>query len=140
MAGPPRKFGVVICYEAIFPDLVRRFTKNGAELLINISNDGWYGRSAAPEQHLAMARVRAIENRRWLLRGTNNGHTVVVDPYGRITGEIPVDTRAVLAAAFDYRSDLTPYVRWGDWVAWLCVALSAACLFFRMRKQSRRAD
>ena len=61
-------FGVFICYEAIFPDEVRRFTANGAELLINMSNDGWFGRSSAPAQHLMMARVRAVENRRWLLR------------------------------------------------------------------------
>ena len=81
-------FGTFICYEAIFPDEIRRFTANGAELLINISNDGWFGRSAAPAQHLMMARVRAVENRRWLLRDTNNGFTVSVDPYGRIVARI----------------------------------------------------
>jgi apolipoprotein N-acyltransferase len=76
-AGPT--FGVFICYEAIFPGEVRQFTANGAQLLINISNDGWFGRSAAPAQHLMMARVRAVESRRWLLRDTNNGYTVSVD-------------------------------------------------------------
>ena len=81
---PGGKFGVFICYEAIFPAKCARFTANGAELLINISNDGWFGRSAAPAQHLMMARVRAVENRRWLLRDTNNGFTASVDPYGRI--------------------------------------------------------
>ena len=71
---PAGRFSVFICYEAIFPNEVRRFVLDGADLLINISNDGWFGRSAAPAQHLAMARVRAVENRRWLLRDTNNGY------------------------------------------------------------------
>ena len=86
---PGGTFGAFICYEAIFPNEVRRFTAGGAELLINISNDGWFGRSSAPAQHLMMARVRAVENRRWLLRDTNNGFTVSVDPYGRIVASFP---------------------------------------------------
>ncbi len=114
--------GVFICFEAVFPDEVRRLAANGANVLINISNDGWFGRSAAPEQHLMMARVRAVENRRWLLRGTNNGYTVVVDPYGRYTARMEPDKRGVLSADYGFRSDLTLYTRWGDWLAWLCVA------------------
>ena len=70
---PGGRFSVFICYEAIFSNEIRRFAKNGAQLLINISNDGWFGRSSAPAQHLMMARVRAVENRRWLLRCTNTG-------------------------------------------------------------------
>src|SRR6185437_2627391 len=118
---PAGKFGVFICYEAIFPNEVRRFTMNGAELLINMSNDGWFGRSSAPAQHLMMARVRAVENRRWLLRCTNNGFTVVVDPYGRIVAKLPTDIRGELDAPYDFRSGLTPYARFGDWFAWLCL-------------------
>lgn len=121
---PGGKFGVQICFEAVFPDLVRRFVANGAELLINISNDGWFGRSAAPEQHLAMARVRAAENRRWLLRATNNGYTVAVDPYGRIVARLAPDTRSVLTAPFAFRNDRTLYSRFGDWLAWLSVVAS----------------
>ena len=90
------------------PGAVRHFTANGAELLINISNDGWFGRSAAPAQHVMMARVRAVENRRWLLRDTNNGFTVDVDPYGRTVAELPTDIRGQLDAPYDFRSDLTP--------------------------------
>jgi apolipoprotein N-acyltransferase len=119
---------VFICYEAIFPGEVRRFTAGGAELLVNISNDGWFGRSAAPSQHLMMARVRAVENRRWLLRDTNNGFTVAVDPYGRIVTRMPTDIRGELDAPFDFRTDVTPYVRFGDWFAWLCVVVSFALL------------
>ncbi len=116
------KFGVFICFEAVFPDLVRRFAANGAEVFVNLSNDGWFGRSAAPEQHLMMARVRAVENRRWLLRGTNNGFTVSVDPYGRYAARLATDVRGALDAPYDLRSDRTLYTRWGDWVAWLSLA------------------
>jgi apolipoprotein N-acyltransferase len=125
---PDGSFGVFICYEAIFPAEVREFTRNGAQLLINISNDGWFGRSAAPAQHLMMARVRAVENRRWLLRDTNNGFTASVDPYGRIVAELPTDVRSELDAPYDYRAGLSPYVRFGDWFAWLCVMASLALL------------
>jgi apolipoprotein N-acyltransferase len=132
---PDGTFGVFICYEAIFPSEVRRFEDNGAELLITISNDGWFGRSAAPEQHLMMAQVRAVENRRWLLRDTNNGFTVAVDPYGRIIDRLPTDIRGVLEAHYDFRSDRTLYARWGDWFAWLCVAASGLLGIEGLRKQ-----
>ena len=125
---PGPTFGVFICYESIFPDQVRRFTAGGADLLINISNDGWFGRSSAPAQHVMMARVRAVENRRWLLRDTNNGFTVSVDPYGRIVAQLPTDIRGQLDAPYDFRSDLTPYARFGDWFAWLCVIASITLL------------
>jgi apolipoprotein N-acyltransferase len=121
---PGGRFAVFICYEAVFPNEVRRFAKNGADLLINVSNDGWFGRSSAAAQHLMMARVRAVENRRWLLRDTNNGYTVSVDPYGRIAAELPTDIRGELDAPYDFRSGLTLYARFGDWFAWLCVIAS----------------
>ncbi len=127
-------FGAFICYEAIFPDEVRRFASGGAELFINISNDGWFGRSAAAEQHLRMARVRAVENRRWLLRVTNNGFTVSVDPYGRIFSPLPPDVRAAVDLPYDFRTDETIYTRFGDWFAWLCVLVSVILLVLTLRK------
>jgi apolipoprotein N-acyltransferase len=124
---PGGRFSVFICYEAVFPDEVRRFVRAGAGLLVNISNDGWLGRSSGPTQSLLMARMRAIENRRWLLRDTNNGFTASIDPYGRIVASLPVDVRDALDAPYGFRGDLTLYTRWGDWFAWLCVAI-ALCL------------
>jgi apolipoprotein N-acyltransferase len=121
-------FGIFICYEAIFPNEVRQFAADGADLLINISNDGWFGRSAAPEQHLRMARVRAVENRRWLLRATNNGFTVSVDPYGRVFSPLPPDVRAAVDLPYDFRTDETIYTRFDDWFAWLCVIVSVILL------------
>jgi apolipoprotein N-acyltransferase len=127
---PGGTFGTFICYEAIFPGEIRRFAANGAQLLINISNDGWFGRSAAPAQHLMMSRVRAVESRRWLLRATNNGYTAAIDPYGRIVASLPTDIRGQLEAPYGFRSDVTPYARFGDWFAWLCVIASVALLGF----------
>ncbi len=118
------KFGTYICYEAIYPGEVREFANGGANLLINISNDGWFGKSAAAEQHLRMARVRAVENRRWLLRVTNSGITAAVDPYGRTFSSIPREVRGAADLPYDFRTDLTLYTRMGDWFAWLCVIVS----------------
>src|SRR5579859_3203909 len=118
------KFGTYICYEAIYPGEIREFTDRGANLLINISNDGWFGKSAAAEQHLRMARVRAVENRRWLIRVTNSGITAAVDPYGRTFTSIPRDVRGAADLPYDFRTDRTLYSRFGDWFAWLCVIVS----------------
>ena len=133
---PEGRFGTFICFEAVFPEGVRRFTASGAELLINISNDGWFGRSAAPAQHLMMARVRAVENRRWLLRDTNNGYTVSVDPYGRMVAALPTDVRTQLDAPYDFRSNMTLYARFGDWWAWCCVIASVALLVLSLSKHT----
>jgi len=122
------KFGVYICYEAIYPGEVREFAANGANLLINISNDGWFGESAAAQQHLLMARVRAVENRRWVLRVTNSGLTAAIDPYGRIDQRIPRDVRGAIDLPYDFRTDITLYTRFGDWFAWMCVLVSVILL------------
>src|SRR6202142_3119243 len=137
---PEGSFGVFICYEAIFPAQVREFTLSGAQLLVNISNDGWFGRSSAPAQHLMMARVRAVENRRWLLRDTNNGFTASIDPYGRVIAELPTDVRTELDAPYGFRMGVSPYVRFGDWFAWLCVIVSLAILIFVGRAPKLRLE
>lgn len=138
ISGNP--FGVFICFEAIFPNEVRRFTLAGANVLVNISDDGWFGGSGAPEQHLAMARVRAVENRRWLLRDTNDGVTVSVDPYGRIAARLPANIRGELDAPYGLRTDLTPYVRWGDWLPWVCAIASLVLLLFGARDRKRSVN
>ncbi len=123
-------FGIFICYESIFGDEVRLFVQNGAEVLINISDDGWYGDTSAPWQHLNMARMRAIENRRWLLRDTNTGVTTAIDPHGRGVFTTPRHIRAAFAFPFDYRVGTTLYTRFGDWFAWLCALLSVTAILF----------
>jgi apolipoprotein N-acyltransferase len=123
------RYGVFICYEAVFADEVREYSALGAEVLVNISDDGWYGDTSAPWQHLNMARMRAIENRRWLLRDTNNGVTAAIDPNGRVRQSIPRHQVGALPAQFGFRDDVTFYTAHGDVFAWLCVllALAMAC-------------
>jgi len=120
------RYGVFICYEAVFASEVRQFARLGAQVLVNISDDGWYGDTSAPWQHLNMARMRAIENRRWLLRDTNNGVTASIDPYGRVRQSIPRHQVDALAAEFGYRSDITFYTAHGDVFAWICALLALA--------------
>jgi apolipoprotein N-acyltransferase len=121
--------GVFICYESAFPAEVRQFAKRGANLLVNISNDGYFGKSAAREQHLAIARMRAVENRRWLLRVTNDGITAAIDPAGRVTDHWTMYREAVGRMSFSYTSGTTFYTEYGDWFAWGCLLASAAALF-----------
>ena len=128
MPSQEGRLAIFICYEAVFPALVRQFVQRRAEVLVNISNDGWFGRSAAPAQHLNMARVRAVETRRFLLRATNTGITAVVDPYGRIVAQAPAFTRTVLRAGFSPRRELTWYVQYGDWFASLSALAAVAAL------------
>ena len=120
-------YAAFVCYESIFGDEIRQFVKNGAEVLVNISDDGWYGDTGAAWQHLNMVRMRAIENHRWILRSTNTGVTAAIDPAGRVTASIPRHIRTSLHAAFGYETDTTFYTAHGDLFAYACafIALSA---------------
>ncbi len=126
------KIGAFICYESIFPDEVRQFALRGAQVFVNISNDGWFGESGAPGQHLNMARMRAIENRRWLLRATNTGITAAIDPLGRVVARAPRNQRIALQAPYAPIAELTFYTRHGDWFAWTCVVISLLGLLVRV--------
>ena len=123
---PVGRFGVVICYEAIFPDEVREFFLGGADFLVNITNDAWFGRSAAPAQHLAMAALRAVENRAYLIRAANTGISAIVAPDGRIVRASGLFTPAVLSAAITPRTGVSLYTRYGDLFAWGTVAVALA--------------
>ena len=132
------RYGVFICYEAVFADEVRQFAQLGGEVLVNISDDGWYGDTSAPWQHLNMARMRAIENRSWLLRDTNNGVTAVIDPYGRVRQSIPRHQIDALPAQYGFRDDITFYTAHGDVFAWLCVLLSIVVLAWSLKRELKR--
>jgi apolipoprotein N-acyltransferase len=141
-AGTAR-LGVFICYESVFPGEVREFANHGADVLVNLSNDGWYGDSGAYAQHLNQTRMRAIENDRWILSATNTGVTASLDPYGRIVARLPRKQRAALVAPYALTSVTTFYTRYGDWFAWLCAIISAAALltrFGRYRKAGKKAE
>jgi apolipoprotein N-acyltransferase len=115
---------VTICYEAIFPDHVREFTARGAELLVNITNDGWYGTSSATYQHFEMAAFRAVENGKYLVRAANTGITGVVDPRGRVVERTAVFDRGVLVRDVPFVGGTTFYARHGDVFAWSCLAVA----------------
>ncbi len=131
------KLGVFICYESIFPDEVRQFAADGAQVLVNISNDAWYGDSGAYAQHSEQTRMRAIENNRWLLNGTNTGLTAAIDPYGRIAATVPRKLRTVLQAPYALSDVTTFYTRHGDWFASMCAIISVAALLSRLFRRAR---
>ena len=140
-AGSTR-LGVFICYESVFPGEVREFADQGAQVLVNLSNDGWYGDSGAYAQHLNQTRMRAIENDRWLLSATNTGVTASIDPYGRTVVRLPRKKRGALVAPYALTSVTTFYARHGDWFCWLCAIISAGALVMRfaIRKKAEASS
>jgi apolipoprotein N-acyltransferase len=139
-----QELGVFICYESVFPDDVRQFAANGAQVFVNISNDGWYGDSGAYAQHLNQTRMRAIENNRWLLSTTDTGVTASIDPWGRVVARIPRKERTTLVAPYALTSVTTFYTRNGDWFAYGCAIISIAVLLSRLsffdRKNRKKAE
>jgi apolipoprotein N-acyltransferase len=130
-----QRLGVFICYESAFPDLVREFAQRGADVLVNISNDGYFGHTEARQQHLLLGRMRAVENRRFVVRATNDGITAVIDPAGRIVRELPPYQQVAARVNYGSVKDTTFYSRHGDWFAWVClgtgIALAARELVLR---------
>ena len=124
------KFGVVICYEVIFPDLVRRMATAGAEFLVTITNDAWFGDSSAPSQHFSMVVFRSVENHLAFARAANTGISGFIDPVGRIIEASPIFTQAALQAEIPIRQTKTFYSRHGDVFAYGCMLISLLfCLY-----------
>jgi apolipoprotein N-acyltransferase len=115
---PDGAFSVLICYESIFPRLARRFVAGGAELLVNVTNDVWYGRSSMPFQHASMAVMRAIENRRSLARSANSGVSMLIDPYGRVMARTAIFEEGFLVERLPVVSERTFYTTYGDVFPW----------------------
>jgi apolipoprotein N-acyltransferase len=128
-------YGTFICYESIFGDEIRHLPQQGADVLINISNDGWYGDTSAAWQHLNMVRMRALENHRWVLRSTNTGVTAAIDPRGRVTMAAPRHIRTSLHVPFGYERDITFYAAHGDLFAYLCALITALLLAASLRRR-----
>jgi len=115
------KFGTAICYEVIFPELVREFPDEGADFLVSITNDAWFGRSAAPYQHFAMAGFRAVENRRTLVRAANTGVTGVIMPNGAVSARTGIFTEGYVIRDIPLVTEKTFYTKYGDVFAYLCL-------------------
>jgi apolipoprotein N-acyltransferase len=117
-------FGILICYEAIHKDLARRMVHAGAEFLVNITNDAWFGDTNCPEQHLMLASFRAVENRVYLVRCANTGISAVVDPLGRISERTSLFNEALRVETIRLANIPSVYQKWGDWLPRLCSLIS----------------
>jgi apolipoprotein N-acyltransferase len=122
LKGAP--FGTVICYEVIFPDLFRGFASGGAGFMANITNDAWFGRTSGPWQHLGTLPLRAVENRIAIARAANTGVSALIGPDGRVGPTLPLFERGFLTLSVPLRSRTTLYTRFGNWLVYVCLALS----------------
>ncbi len=132
------KIGVLICAEVIFPELSRGYVLAGSRLLVNITNDAWFGRSSAPYQHLSMTVFRAVENRVPLVRAANTGVTAIIDSKGHIRGMTQIFKEAYLTGEIRLGEGGTLYTRYGDVFAGLCLALSAVIVVLTFRNRQGR--
>jgi apolipoprotein N-acyltransferase len=129
-----RRVGALICYEGIFPELSRDLVNHGADLLVNITNDAWFGRSGAPGQHLQMAVFRAVEERTGMARAANTGISALIQPTGEITARTGLFTMTQITGKVSPRLFRTFYARHGDVFAWACAALAVAGLALAARR------
>jgi len=110
----------LICYEDLFPEIARAFIKKGANFIVTITNDAWYGRSSASLQHLAISVFRAVENRRFLVKAANTGISAVVDPVGRIISKSGLFEEGMIVSNIKLGTGSSLYTRYGDWFAYGC--------------------
>ena len=132
-SGPPAPFAVVICYEGIFPELVRELVKGGARLIVNMTNDAWFGRTSGPWQHLAMYPFRAVEHRVTVVRAANTGVSAFIAPTGQIMGRTALYERTTITERVPLRARDTLYARFGDWLAYLALGVTGVSLAARVR-------
>jgi apolipoprotein N-acyltransferase len=132
------KVGVLICYEGIFPEASRIYKQNGANLLINITNDAWFGNTSAPYQHLSMTVFRAVENRLYLLRAANTGITAIVDPLGRIVSQTGLFERRALPGGIRLMNSRSVYSVRGDFFVFACAMVLLVCVMVVMKRRRRR--
>ena len=121
-------FGVVICYEGLFPELFRQFVANGARFMVNMTNDAWFGKTSGPWQHLAVLPLRAVENRVAIARAANTGVSAMIEPTGRIRQVLGLFQRGVLVGHLVGRTRTTFYTRYGDLFAYACLGLAFGAL------------
>jgi apolipoprotein N-acyltransferase len=125
---------VAICYEIVYPDLVRQFVRGGSELLTTMTNDAWFGTTSAPYQHFAQASMRAIEEGRYLVRSANTGISGIVDPYGRILAQTDIFRPAVVVGTVRFLKESTIYARVGDAFPYASVVITVTMLVLVRRR------
>ena len=135
---PQGQFGVLICFEIIFPDLCRRFVKKGANFLVTMTNDAWFGKTSAPYHHFSIAAFRAVENRVFIARAANTGITGFIDPRGKVLKQGGIFTQEAINGMIRLSKVKTFYTLYGDVFAWCCSAFSIfllACALFQKSKK-----
>ncbi len=133
-------FGVFICFESVFPEITRALVQEGAQFIVNTTNDAWFGQTAAPYQHLSMAIVRAVETGRPLLRAANTGISAVVEPSGRIVQTTQLFDTKVLSVSISPSTELTPYVRYGNFFVGMCGLVLVGCALIKFKRQRSMAS
>src|ERR1700694_5199289 len=132
---PGARFGVLICYESAFEDLPRVYRRLGADFLVNITNDAWFGRTSAPRQHASHLVLRAIETRMGVARAANSGISEFLDPLGRAYAATRLNEEGIVADLLRTSDVITLYVRLGDWVGMLVVALTLTGIAFLLKRR-----
>ncbi len=130
------KLGVLICYEGIFPEASRAYKRMGADLLVNITNDAWFGRTSAPYQHLSMTVFRAVENRLYIARSANTGISAIIDPTGRIVAQTELFERTALRNTIKFINDKTFYSVYGDVLVLICMLALILCIIISLRRRN----
>jgi apolipoprotein N-acyltransferase len=133
------KLGVLICYEGIFPEASRAYKKMGADLLVNITNDAWFGSTSAPYQHLSMTVFRAVENRLYIVRSANTGISAIIDPTGRIVAQTELFERTALRDAIKFINNKTFYTVYGDVFVLICMTTLVCCIIISLRRKNADA-
>jgi apolipoprotein N-acyltransferase len=135
------KIGISICFESLFADISRNETKSGARALYVITNDAWFERTSAAQEHLMMSKLRAVENRRYVVRGAATGISAIIDPYGRVQNDLGIFKRGIVCGEIEPLRVITPYTRFGDWLAYVCVLISTTAITvsaLRMRRKIKQ--
>ena len=132
------RFGVAICFEVIFPDEVRQMAKEGADFLVTITNDAWFGESAAPYQHFGMVVFRAVENRTAFARAANTGISGFIAPDGHILSTTPIFSQAAITETIPLRTTTSFYTRYGDVFAWACVIMATLLTLISRRRMYKQ--
>ncbi|MGA2330680.1 MAG: apolipoprotein N-acyltransferase [Syntrophales bacterium] len=136
LAMDGHKLGVLICYEGIFPEASRAYKRMGADLLVNITNDAWFGRTSAPYQHLSMTVFRAVENRLYAVRSANTGISAIIDPTGRIVAQTELFERTALRSKIKFINNKTFYSVHGDVFVLICMTILVCCIIMSLRRRN----
>ncbi|MCL2761305.1 MAG: apolipoprotein N-acyltransferase [Desulfuromonadales bacterium] len=140
LSGSFGNIGILVCFEGIFPEISREYVKKGANLLVNITNDAWFGRSSAPYQDLSMTVFRAVENKVPLIRAANSGITAIIDSRGHIHGMTPLFKEATLTGKIRLSDEKTIYTAYGDIFAWLCLLGAGIIILIPFLKSRRKSE